>query len=76
MNQKRDWSSERHEWDLFSRYESYDAVMLPPGERFNWDFFLEEVLERYDKHLSETRKMNRTDGTFCISTMPIRICFN
>jgi hypothetical protein len=50
MNQKRDWSSHRHEWDLFSRYESYDAVMLPPGETFDRDFLIDEVSERYDEY--------------------------
>jgi hypothetical protein len=30
--------------------------MLVPGERFNHDFVIDEVLERYDEHRSETRK--------------------
>jgi hypothetical protein len=33
--------------------------MFPPGERFNRDFFIDEILERYDEYRSETRK--RTD---------------
>jgi hypothetical protein len=38
--------------------------MLPPGERFNRDFILDEVLERYDEHRSETRKKKRSYGIF------------
>jgi hypothetical protein len=40
------------------------VVMLPPGERFSWDFFIDELLERSDEHRSETRKTNRSYGTF------------
>jgi hypothetical protein len=34
----------------FSRSGSYDVVMLSHGERFNRDFFIDEVLKRYDEH--------------------------
>jgi hypothetical protein len=37
-------------WICFSTSVSYDVVMLPPGERFNRDFFLDELFERYDEH--------------------------
>jgi hypothetical protein len=30
--------------------------MLPSGERFNRDFFIDEVSECYDEHRSETKK--------------------
>jgi uncharacterized protein (UPF0332 family) len=50
----------------FSKSRSYDVVILPLGERFNRDFFIDEVLERYDEHRSETRKKNRSYGTLHI----------
>jgi hypothetical protein len=31
-------------------------VILPPGEKFNRDFFIDEVLERYDEYRNEMRK--------------------
>jgi hypothetical protein len=37
-------------WICFSRFGSYDVGMLPPGEKFNRDFFIDEVSERYDEH--------------------------
>jgi hypothetical protein len=37
--------------------------MLPPGDRFNRDFFINEFFERYDKHRSETRTQNRSYRT-------------
>jgi hypothetical protein len=40
----------------FSKSGSYDVMMLPPGKRFDRDFFIDEVLERYDEHRSEMRK--------------------
>jgi hypothetical protein len=34
----------------FSRYGSHDMAILPPVERFNWNFSLDEALERYEEH--------------------------
>jgi hypothetical protein len=46
-----------------SVFRGSEAVMLPPGERFNRDFFIDEVFERYDEDRSETRNKNRSYGT-------------
>jgi hypothetical protein len=43
---------------------SHDVVMLPPGEGFNRDFCIDEVFKRHNKHQSETRRKNRSYGTF------------
>jgi hypothetical protein len=51
-------------WICFSTSINYGVVMLPSGERFNRDFFLDELFERYDEHQSETRRMNWTYDTF------------
>jgi hypothetical protein len=62
-SQNEYWSSESYDLDLFSRSGSYNVVMLPPGEIFNRDFVIDEMLERCDEHQSETRK-NRIYDTF------------
>jgi hypothetical protein len=35
-------------WICFSKSGSSDVVMLPPGERFNRDFLIDEGSERHD----------------------------
>jgi hypothetical protein len=49
----------------FSGSGSYDAVILPPGEKFNRNFFIDEVSERYHEDRSETREKNRLYDMFC-----------
>jgi hypothetical protein len=51
-------------WICFPRSRSYHAGMLPPGERSNRNFFLDEAFERHDEHRSETIKQNSSYGIF------------
>jgi hypothetical protein len=49
-------------------------MILPSGERFNQDFFINEVFERYDKHRSEPRAQNRSYRTLLhIDNTPLHL---
>jgi hypothetical protein len=57
-------------WICFSQSGSHDAVILPPGERFNRVFVIEEVLERCDERRSKREKTTDHMASFAYQHRP------
>jgi MoaA/NifB/PqqE/SkfB family radical SAM enzyme len=60
-------------WVCFSRCGIGSVVVSPEKEIFTCQFFVDKVLDDFDKELTETRPKKRARCTFCIWTMRQRI---
>jgi hypothetical protein len=63
-------------WICFWTSGRHVVVILLPGEKFDRDFFIDEVLARCDEHPCERRKIRDQMALFCRLTKTICIWFN